>query len=232
MRPVDKGDCPQKDGKNIVFKEYTQARGELIKRLGEYCSFCEMHLDAGLHVEHRLPKSVARYAHLECEWTNFLLACVNCNSTKGDRDIEADDYLWADRDNTAFALEYSEGGLLKPRQGLSGEEARKAQNLIALVGLDKKAGNTFTVSDRRWLNRREKWEIAQRTRRNLACSDTLHHRETIVAMALDSGYFSVWMTVFAEDADMLCRILAAYPGTARDCVNPMGQCIEQIARTE
>ena len=67
MRPIDKGNCPQENGKDIVFKEYAHARGELIKRLGEYCSFCEMHLDSSLHVEHRLPKSVARYQHLERE---------------------------------------------------------------------------------------------------------------------------------------------------------------------
>ncbi len=232
MRPVEKGDCPQKDGKDIVFKKYDHARPSLLSRLGEYCSFCEVRVPCGLHVEHRLPKSVARYAHLECEWTNFLLACSNCNSNKGSKDIEEDDYFWADTHNTAFALEYGEGGLVEPRQGLSGEEARRAQNLIALVGLDKKAGNLKTQSDNRWSNRLEVWNTATSRRQRLQTCNTPEMRESIAIIVRTSGYFSVWMTVFADDADMLRRIINAYPGTAADCFNPMGQCIARIARAE
>ena len=59
MRPVERGPHPTNSkGERVVYREYAEARGELIKRLGgEYCSFCEMHLDASLAVEHVQPKS-------------------------------------------------------------------------------------------------------------------------------------------------------------------------------
>jgi len=56
MRPVVKGSCPQDDfGRDIIFKKFQNARGELIDRLGQYCSYCEMKLDSALAVEHIQP---------------------------------------------------------------------------------------------------------------------------------------------------------------------------------
>ena len=93
MRPVARGTHPtDAAGNKKAWTEYSQSRGDLIDRIGEYCSFCEMHLDASLAVEHIQPKSL--YPNLALEWDNFLLACTNCNSTKGDRDIKLNDYFW------------------------------------------------------------------------------------------------------------------------------------------
>lgn len=58
MRPIDRGMCPKDITGNIKkFSKYQDARGDLIDKLGEYCSYCEMQLDASLAVEHVQPKS-------------------------------------------------------------------------------------------------------------------------------------------------------------------------------
>lgn len=44
----------------------------LIERMGEYCSFCERNVSAGLAVEHIRSKDTNE--PLRNEWTNFLLA--------------------------------------------------------------------------------------------------------------------------------------------------------------
>jgi len=220
MRPVIRGNCPQnRRGEDVRFSEYANARGELIKRMGEYCSYCEMHHDTSLAVEHIQPKKPPGVSSVlqarALDWNNFLLACSNCNSTKGNTDVILDDYLWPDRDNTFRALKYSEGGLVTP--ALDGELGRKADNTIKLTGLDKHPLNDSKASDRRWENRREKWDIAQRSKTNLENCDTPEMREQIVLSAIGHAYWSVWMTVFKDDADMLRRFIENFPGTDRSC---------------
>lgn len=92
MRPVVRGAWPiDKDGNEIQFTEYQKARRELIKRLGEICSYCEMHLDSSLAIEHMRPKKPdgtnEGILERKLDWNNFLLACTNCNSTKGKKDV-------------------------------------------------------------------------------------------------------------------------------------------------
>jgi len=93
MRSVEKGTVPtDANGQPKQYSEYQQARPDLISRLGEYCSFCEGHIAANLAVEHILPKNW--HPQLELSWDNFLIACTNCNSTKGNKDIDLADYYW------------------------------------------------------------------------------------------------------------------------------------------
>ena len=217
MRPVLRGPCPQdKHGNDVVFSEYAQARRTLIARLGECCSYCEMQLDASLAVEHVQPKqppgSPTVLPERALAWDNFLLACTNCNSTKGDTDVVLDDYLWPDRDDTFRSLLYKEGGRV---QSATGPQQAQADRLIALVGLQK-TPDTAEASDRRWLNRRESWDIAVRAKERLArCPvDYLSDmKDQIIDTVKAKGFWSVWMTVFSDDADMLDRLMVAFPGT-------------------
>ena len=48
MRPVDKGDAPY-----IKISKYQEAEPYLEKRIGAYCSFCEMRVNNALAVEHK-----------------------------------------------------------------------------------------------------------------------------------------------------------------------------------
>ena len=97
---MNRGEWPKDvDGNNIPFADYSEARDDLIRRIGDYCSYCEVCLHGSIAVEHVRPKKPQ--PALEREWTNFLLACDNCNSTKSNKDVDLAHYFWPDRDNTA-----------------------------------------------------------------------------------------------------------------------------------
>lgn len=226
MRPVERGPWPTNpDGTQRRFSEYTMARGELIRRMGEYCSFCESLINASLAVEHVLPK----YHHpaRELDWTNFLLACVNCNSTKGDKNLVPTDYFWPDRDNTARAFAYSRDGRIGPAPGLTEAQAQTAQRTLALTGLDKTPNQAMAASDRRWMHRRDAWGRAQEARADLLQSDNELTRKLIVAQATALGFWSIWMTVFASDPDMRQRFITAFAGTPGPCFDAQTQPVQR-----
>ena len=223
MRPIIRGNRPvDNQGNEVQFLEYKEAKGELFSRIGRYCSYCETN-KATLAVEHILPKKPESEVIKErlLNWDNFLLSCPNCNSTKGHVEIKLDDFLWPDRDNTFRALRYSEGGIVTP--SFDGELGRKAHNTIKLFGLDKTPSidpgdkHRDKASDCRWNDRRDAWNIATREKQKLSKNDDNDTRETVVKLALASGYWSTWMTVFEDDPDMCRRLIEAFPGTCKDC---------------
>ncbi|WP_374259055.1 hypothetical protein [Aquabacterium sp.] len=120
-----------------------------------------------------------------------------------------DDYLWPDRDDTFHALQYSVGGVV---DAAPGAQRAKAESLIKLVGLQQQA-DTDRASDRRWLNRREAWDRAVLAKDRLNRCPCDEMREQIVETAQAKGFWSVWMTVFADDPEMVRRFLVALPGT-------------------
>jgi len=228
MRPVVRGARPTNSGGDeIVFQRYREARGELIERMGQYCSYCEMRLNASLAVEHVRPKKPPGAKSVledrELNWDNFLLGCTNCNSIKGNDDVVLEEYLWPDADNVFRALEYRRGGVVRERGQLLPALEAKARAMIELVGLERRPGKDLEASDRRWLNRREAWGEAESARERLLISvDKTAMREPIVATAKATGFWSVWMTVFGDDPIMLRMLIEAFPGTARDCFDERG----------
>jgi len=208
MRPVEKGAAPG------IYATYQDAGADLLARLGDYCSYCERQIETHLAVEHVQPKS--RHARLRTAWRNFLLGCVNCNSSKGKKRIALNRFYWPDRDNTLRAFDYGMGGLVQPRVGLLAAQRAIAQATIELAGLDKYPGNAGrepTSSDRRWLRRNEIWQMATMDRGRLAANNTIQMRELIVENAVGRGLFSIWWTVFVGDADMRRRLREAFLGT-------------------
>lgn len=218
MRPVDKGTNTK------TFKEYPQARGDMLDRLGQYCSYCEMKLPTSLAVEHVNPKSL--HPQLQNKWDNFLLACTNCNSTKGNQNINLEGYLWPDRDNTFLAYIYREGGIITANSELNPHQQGCARKTLELTGLLRRPGcKDLKRSDRRWLNRREAWIMAARSLERLLENDTEMLREQIVDTAYARGFWSVWMTVFEKDSDMLKRFIDRFPGTSKTCFDEEGKTI-------
>lgn len=208
MRSVDKGAPP------AAYAKYQDAGPDLRARLGAYCSYCERQIETHLAVEHVQPK--VRRASLKNAWTNFLLGCGHCNSSKGKKPIALRRFFWPDRDNTLRAIDYVTGGLVQPSATLTAAERTRARDTIALTGLDKYPGNPGrepTDSDRRWFRRHEIWQMAQKDRDRLDSNDTLAVRELIVENALGRGMFSIWWTVFAGDIDMRRRLREAFIGT-------------------
>lgn len=100
-------------------------------------------MKANLAVEHIQPKGLAKYALLKCSWDNFLLGCINCNSTKGDQDVLLDQYLLPDRDNTFAAYTYTLDGKVEPSPHLTVAQRQMALGTLALTGLDKSANTAI-----------------------------------------------------------------------------------------
>jgi hypothetical protein len=188
--------------------------------MGPYCSFCERRLPTSLAVEHIQAKSLAQYVQLKGKWENFLLACVNCNSTKGTKDVALDAMFLPDRDNTfhAFAY-YADGSIRASEYALAAGLEPVADATLALTGLDVAAANSLDQKDAlialdRVLQRVEAWKTAETARENVAGnphSDAM--RSMVVQLAIASGFFSVWLTIFSDDNDMVLRLVRAFPGT-------------------
>jgi uncharacterized protein (TIGR02646 family) len=209
MRPVERGDAPQ------VFNDYREAAPYLKERLGRYCSYCERFIAAGLAVEHVSPKS--QDAFMLLEWSNFLLACIDCNSTKGNKTVHKGRCLWPDTDNTFTALTYRDDGAVKPSVKLSNEGQARAKALLDLVGLDKEPKDD---KSHRWDDRREAWHkasIAKKLIANTATSKAVAAKAKVMAISTvqGHGHWSIWMTVFSDDVDMQARLIEAFPGTAQ-----------------
>ena len=224
MRPVRRGGSPQaKD-----FDSYTDAKPELVSRLGLYCSYCERRIPTNLAVEHIQPKALPVYADLEGRWENFLLGCVNCNSTKSNKNVQLDNILLPDRDNTFLAFTYFADGTistsdLADEQGIN----QQVQDTLALTGLDKTPSVVLDENERRIAidrvsQRLEVWAVAKESKNDINKNRGNHAlRRATVHIAQGYGFFSIWMAVFQDDTDMRTRLIDAFPGTKNSgCFNP------------
>jgi uncharacterized protein (TIGR02646 family) len=216
MRPVVRGDVPVDDnGDPETFTDYKQARDPLIKRMGDYCSYCEIKIHTQVDVEHVLPKSPN--PALALEWTNFLLACGNCNSIKSDKDIELDEIYWADKDNSLRAFVYEQD---QPPQIADDPDVDVdiAYDTIKLTGLDRVPGVTgYSDRDRRWLKRIDAWSTAMQVADFIEVEDTDEMRQMAIFVAKGIGFWSVWFEVFHDDEEMCQRLIDEFPGSAVDC---------------
>jgi hypothetical protein len=216
MRPVKRGVSPQATD----YADYEDAKPFLVSRLGHYCSYCERRVATNLAVEHIQPKGLPAYAALEGSWSNFLLGCVNCNSTKKHKDVVLADNFLPDRDNTFAALDYFADGGIKPSAIVPAGNRVLAARLLSLVGLDKPISlhldeNGKQIALDRVAQRMEAWGIAQVTKDDVdANPGNVAVLRCAVRTAVEGGFFSIWMTVFAGNADMRRRLVDAFPGTS------------------
>ena len=198
------------------FDDYRDAFGELVSRLGSFCSYCERAIPTNLAVEHIQPKALPAYAGLKGRWDNFLLGCVNCNSTKKEKDVVLSAVLLPDRDNTFVAYEYAKDGALKVSGHLSPALAEKARALLAIVGLDKRISavhdaNGKLVASDRVSQRMQAWLLAETSRDDLQTAPSNQAlRRQIVRTATATGFFSIWMKVFEADQDMRIRLIEGF----------------------
>lgn len=222
MRPIRRGASPSVTD----FDPYDKAKPDLIARLGPFCSYCERRIPTNLAIEHIQPKNLPAYAPLVGRWDNFLLGCVNCNSSKSDKDVILADVLLPDRDNTFHAFTYHCDGTVVPSQAVinAGLKA-KADATLKLVGLDKKISQTLDENGKlvaidRMAQRLEVWALAIDSLSDLhACSNDVM-RKKIAQLALGYGYFSIWVAVFIGDIDMCNRFIDAFSGTRQSgCFN-------------
>jgi hypothetical protein len=171
-------------------------------------------------VEHVNPKSVS--PALETEWTNFLLGCANCNSVKGATPTNSEDFLWPDRDNTVRAFTYREGGFIEVSTGLDPAVQDRALALLELTGLHRHPQSPLGADparrDKRWKDREQVWRLAMIEKERLGkFPENVRElaREFILEAALGYGFFSVWLTVFADDERIRLALIAGFVGTDR-----------------
>lgn len=226
MRPIQRGNAPQPTD----YTDYKDAKPDLVARLGPYCSFCERPVMTQLAVEHIQPKGLPTYAHLIGRWDNFLLACVNCNSTKNAKDVIPAQILLPDRDNTFIAFQYLQDGTVTPSAyAVANGLQVMTDDTLNLTGLDRAALSTPDENGKqvaldRMSQRMEAWLKAEEARSDLQNNPTNQGLcEYIVKFAAATGFFSVWMTVFAGYPAMLARFINAFPGTnGSGCFNMNG----------
>ncbi len=218
MRPITKGEWPiGPDGHPIDFFEHGEARPELIQRIGDYCSYCEMHLPY-LHVEHMQPKGVVPGVALN--WNNFLLACPSCNSIKGHAYLNINDYYWPDTHNTHLLFDFLPGGIVVMKSGYSADiDTTRVENTFKLTGLGRYAHNT-TIDDRRWLKRKEAEDKAVLVALHyyVSCGMPESYIPSIVSMATGSGFLSVWMKVFESYPEVQDALIEGFAGTYPNCL--------------
>lgn len=215
MRPVDKGQAP-----DVVLKKYQDAEPYLEKRIGPYCSFCELPIRHVPEMEHKEAKSQGGE---ELSWDNFLLSCKYCNARKGTTVKQGNlgNYLWPDTDDTFHAFDYekelpcvAEAYLKKRNDG----SYQRAQNLLSLVKLDHRP--SLGSKDKRYFARNEARNYAGICKAGWNKMADQNDRQTylkmIIMLAKASGFFSVWMSVFADDETVRTELLNSFEGTRKE----------------
>lgn len=215
MRPIRRGTVPS----TADYNTFSDAKADLVSRLGRYCSYCEREIATVLAVEHIQPKGLPKYAGLELEWTNFLLACVNCNSTKKDKDVVLGDVLLPDRDNTSEAFIYLDDGSIGLSSSVLGTALEsKARKILNLTGLDKRYrkdvdANGNAVALDRIAQRIEALGEARLALDLYNSSPNSAIITSIVRTAKATGYFSIWYKVFVNVPEVLIQLVQIFPGT-------------------
>jgi uncharacterized protein (TIGR02646 family) len=219
MRPVNKDLEPlHSDGSLVSFSEYAKSRRYLIDSIGEYCSYCERLIPASLAVEHIQPKK--HNGHLELVWSNLLLACTNCNSTKGHTDVVLADYFWPDRDNTYVKFSYDLSGFVKANPVLDAVEVLKANNTIKLLGLDRiqptsGTANWQQASDRRYEHRLQAFIEANKYA-SIYSNASFAERIVYIGFLIDiakKGFWSIWMNAFQNFPEVQRELILQFKGT-------------------
>lgn len=77
----------------------------------------------------------------------------------------------------------------------------------------------------------EAWEMAERARTRLARCNNDDMKDQIIETVQAKGYWSIWMTVFENDPDVLQRLINAMPGTSQQCFDLAKRRMDDSLRT-
>lgn len=208
MRPITKSRFKPS---SYIYKPYNNAKDELIEAIGGYCSYCERPgYSAALDVEHIRDKDT--HPNRKYLWRNFLIGCKNCNPVKGTKSIL--NMYFPSVHNTYEIFNYDHlGQVTVNTQFLTTQSERdRAQRLIDLVGLDRRPGHPkFSKKDKRWSDRQDAYLIAERCLPKYKSGDV--DIDTLIELAIAKGFWSVWMTVFSAEPDVITRLVKDFPGT-------------------
>ena len=214
MKPVEKGAAPR------VFAAYSEAKPELIGRLGSHCSYCEQAgAPQSLHVEHIYPQDP--HPELENDWNNFLVACPTCNTYKhhhlgSTRQANLETrYLWPHRDNTFRAFKYLDDGRVEVAGSLPPDVRTAAMATIEMTGLLRSPAKAadydeLGVAYDGIKKRKEMWEIAIGSRLDYNPGNGTQSATRLARCAAKLGFFSIWMEVFHDRPEVRRELLVAF----------------------
>lgn len=213
MRPVSRSNKFSPTGNPVEYNPWGDAKPELISEIGDFCSYCGKHLTrSALAIEHIQDKNT--HPQFQFHWNNFLLACLNCNSTKGTKDTVALNPFLPHTDNLLCFIEVLNGGLLRVKTGITGTNLTRTNAFINLVGLDRHPGHTnYSNKDDRWQYRLTAYNKATRQLQKYTSTTATTDIENITEVATTSGFFSVWFTVFAAHDPVKIALINAFKGT-------------------
>ena len=212
MRPIIKNNKLDEENNPLTYVHWSKAKPDLINEIGHFCSYCERSIPnyaAGLSVEHIFPKSLAKYEHLIYRWDNYLLACINCNSSKKNKDFDIQDTYLPHVNNLFYTLEVIEGGGLKIKEEVSEIQKRRTRNYLNLTGLDKK------FPDDRFNARLRVWDIAKKVCKQYIEQET--RLSSIIDIAIAYGFLSVWLKVFENYPEVKQELISQFVGTDKNC---------------
>jgi RNase P subunit RPR2 len=171
MRPIRKGKTP------FAAQKYSEYQVELTKKIGFYCSYCEMPLTHNVEIEHKIPKK--QFPKYENDWRNLLLSCKNCNTSKS-KTIVYRMYAWSDLFNPFYFLDYS-NGILKQKY-----PNNKTNEIIKLFKLDIQPKNA--TKDQRWSRRQEAYNTAMIAMQCLAQNHSQLMVDCVINNAKATGF--------------------------------------------
>lgn len=208
MRPVDK---TRYTTNQVEYKPYGSAKPDLIAAIGKYCSFCEREgFSSALDVEHIEYKDT--HKDKEFLWDNFLLACKNCNSIKGTKEIDFPNIYLPHIQDTFSPFEYLESGYIKIKDEVTEPLKSKITALIDLVGLDRRPGHErYSTKDDRWQERKQAWELSKKYKQKYIAGNC--DIETIIDLSLNSGFWSIWMNSFEAFPEIRRALIDNFTGT-------------------
>lgn len=205
MRPINKGI------NNKIYRDYRDAKWDLVEKLGHYCSYCEMNIQNQADVEHVVPKT--KNENLILEWDNLLLGCKTCNTVKNSINESREGYPFPDEYNTAYLYEYK-NGKVQINEELSETEYEMAKKLFELIKLNREYNSSKRADDR---------DIARMHAFEKAKMSLKDYVEAPISQMVNQisrspeGFFSVWLEVFKDYPEVKKAILEAVPGTALEC---------------
>lgn len=208
MRPLDKS---RYTTNQTEYKPYGKAKSNLIEAIGKYCSFCEREgFSSSLDVEHIEYKDT--HKDKEFLWSNFLLACKNCNSIKGTTEITFQNIILPHLQDTFSPFEYLESGYIKIRDGVDDSLKTKILQLIDLIGLDRRPGHErYSTKDDRWQERKQSWELSHKYLKKY--KDNKCDIETIIDLSKSGGFWSIWMNTFKDFPLVQKALINNFSGT-------------------
>lgn len=211
MRPVNKNLFTTNQ---ITYTPYGGAKDDLILALGNFCSYCERAgFSSALDVEHINDKST--YPLEKSNWSNFLLACKNCNSIKGTKPIGTS--LVPHIDDTFHVFSYLESGYISINTDITTSQGldTKVQELVDLVGLDRRPGHPdYSTKDKRWKERKNVWDLASEFLTEY--ENGTSSLNAIIKLSLGYGFWSIWITVFNNHIEVKQKLIDCFKGTKQE----------------